>query len=1196
MSGMEDMHIMEGNNNTGSGSVTAENRKKRSRTAVKILIWIAAIWAVILIAIQVALSPAVLTRLADKFSSQYIDADVEFGKVSLSVIRNFPNVRVTFDTVSVTYPSERFAVMEKKSGMRRIPGRGSDADTLMSFSSFSASVNIAALAAGQIRIPSLTLDKPRIFARSYDRQTSNWDIFKTSGNGDDTTSSTMPKIVLGKIHFSDRPHIVYNSLEDTVSLVLDMKQMQFNGRLSLDNPDRKRIDFTLDSMFLAGRFPADTVALTLDRFRIAASRRNIRAEAGATTYLATRSYGRVQIPVRFSSFLNFPKDTIPSVSLKRFKAEVAGIPLYADIDLKFDNSRGIYVKGDARIEKCRISDVLKYMNRTVWKEASEIRTDAIINMTASCDGYYSKEAGTVPRITARIEIPESSIGHRAIGEKNRLRLDAGISSQDGKTITAVLDGFGIKGKGLDISAEGSAEDILGQDPLFDINAGLQMHLDTIGRMLKPGSGLRARGNMNAGIKGKIRLSQIDPYLFSRSDVSGFIRSDSLDFSSEKDSADIYLDSLDIWFGAVGNTRDTSIAQGERMIAVVAAVDSARISYRNQLLVGKRLSLKAQNSTEILNPEDSSGFYPFGGRLEIGFMSLLGKDTTALVIAGSDNIFKISPKPGNPDIPVLTLDSGSSMIFMRNPVNRIGLRDFDVHATAAMNSIERRQKAKAFIDSLSRKYPDIPRDSLFIHLMKQKGRTIPEWLTEDDFRKKDIQFQIDSSIMKIFREWDAYGDLSLRRAYVISPYFPLRNRIDSLDARFSNNGIDLGGIKMTSGTSSLSARGKLTGLRGAVSGRGILGLDLEISSDSLNVNELLGAYAVGAEYVPEVTVDSTDLTGTEDSSYRESIVTDTLANASADIETSLLVIPSNINARISLDARNVKYASLAISRMTSDITVKERCIQLTNTSARSEIGNIGFEGFYATRTKKDLKTGFDLSLKDITAEKVIEMVPAVDSIIPLLKSFKGQLNCEMAATASLDTSMNIIIPSINGVIRIGGSDLTVKENEAFYQIARKLKFKDRHTGYIDNMSVEGVIKDNVLEIFPFILNVDRYTMAMSGIQNLDMSFRYHISVLDSPIPFRVGIDLYGDNFDDFKFKIGKAKYKSTNIPAFSSVVDQTRLNLKESIEKIFTKGVEAAIQENERQKAIEDYKSSIDYRQAVDQQLDSLSAEEQKELE
>ena len=81
----------------------------------------------------------------------------------------------------------------------------------------------------------------------------------------------------------------------------------------------------------------------------------------------------------------------------------------------------------------------------------------------------------------------------------------------------------------------------------------------------------------------------------------------------------------------------------------------------------------------------------------------------------------------------------------------------------------------------------------------------------------------------------------------------------------------------------------------------------------------------------------------------------------------------------------------------------------------------------------------------------------------------------------------------------------------------------------------------------------------------------------------------------KFKIGKAKYKSTDVPVFSSVIDQTRVNLRESIHDIFRQGVDNAIKENARMRIIEDYKKKISYRQVIDQQLDSLSAEEQSQL-
>ena len=261
-----------------------------------------------------------------------------------------------------------------------------------------------------------------------------------------------------------------------------------------------------------------------------------------------------------------------------------------------------------------------------------------------------------------------------------------------------------------------------------------------------------------------------------------------------------------------------------------------------------------------------------------------------------------------------------------------------------------------------------------------------------------------------------------------------------------------------------------------------------------------------------------------------------------------------------------------------------------------MGDISLEGFYATRSKRDLKTGFSLNFNDITAEKVISLMPAVDTLMPLLKSFGGLLDCELAATAQLDTAMNIIMPSINGILRIGGNDLTIKENEMFRKLARLLVFKNKKEGHIDKMTVEGVIKDSRVEVFPFILEMDRYMLGLSGVQNMDMSFRYHASLIKSPFLIKLGMDIYGPNFDDMKFKIGKAKYKNRNVPVFSAVVDDTKINLVESIRNVFDKGVDAVMKEGLTQEIIERHKKKIGYVQAVDQKMEELSADEQKQLE
>lgn len=132
----------------------------------------------------------------------------------------------------------------------------------------------------------------------------------------------------------------------------------------------------------------------------------------------------------------------------------------------------------------------------------------------------------------------------------------------------------------------------------------------------------------------------------------------------------------------------------------------------------------------------------------------------------------------------------------------------------------------------------------------------------------------------------------------------------------------------------------------------------------------------------------------------------------------------------------------------------------------------------------------------------------------------------------------------------------------------------------------------MEIFPFLLNIDRYSIAASGLQGFDQRFKYHLSALKSPIPFKFGINVNG-TFDNWKWKLGKTKYKSRNIPLFNDQVNSLTLNLTSAIHNIFEKGVEQALKQNElSQKAIENKKKELDYSASL---TEDLSADEKKTL-
>ena len=1158
-----------------------------------ILLTIVGIWAVILIVLQIALTPGVLTAAVNKAASRMVDGDVSFGKVRASVFRHFPYVSVTFDSLAVTYPSDRFEKYGAGKDWYTRQGRGETCDTLMSFDRLSAALNLSSLIAGQINIPLVTLSKPRIYATSYNDSTATWNVlgFQRETEEADTVSSGIPDLMIGRIRLVDRPRIIFNSIPDSTNLSLSLKRMIFFGRIVTKDIQKSRLGLRVDTLFMTGRFPADTVAMRLDNFVIRGKDHGINMKALATAYMATGTYGRMKLPVEIDTRVSFPKDTIRRVSIERFDAKFADIPFNAKADIGFKGD-SIHVKGGCYIHDCEVMKPINYFGKNILKGLGDFKTDAVISLAAGIDGWMDSD-GHIPAIDAVLEIPVTNISHKILGD-NKIGLKAILKGSESGRMDVELDSVLFIGKGIALAGAGKARDLLGEDPQLSVDSRFFLNLDTLSTLIRRFTGFSAAGRMSADLSGDIKMSQLSPYTFADADLKGKVRSRKLVVYSPEDSLDVYIDSLDVKLGTYANIYNRNISEGERMMGLAAYVDSVRFRYKDSIsIMGRKLSLMAQNSAAVLNQDDSAAFYPFGGRFEAGFLSMRGADTSVIALARSVNKFSVMPKAGSPDVPVLDLTSNTGMLFLKGTVNRLAVRNMDLTANAAMNSIERRRKARGFVDSLSRANPDVPLDSLFRQFRRNRpAREIPAWLTEADFRKNDISLDVGENIRKYFREWDMKGSIGLGRMSVMTPYMPLRNRISDFRGTFDNNQINLENLTINSGRSHISATGALKGLRGVILRSGFLTLDVDVKSDSLDLNQLLAAYSAGQTFSADDFAGK-DMTSMEDDEFEEMIMADS-TEVAADSGT-LLVIPANIAAEIKLDARNVKYSKIEMGRMTADLVMKERCVQFTNTSATTNMGDLFFEGFYATRTKKDLKTGFNLNFSDITAEKVIEMMPAIDTVMPLLKSFKGELNLEMAATADIDTTMSILTPSINGVIRIGGSHLQLHNDESIRKIAKILKFKDRENTYIDRMSVEGLISDSKLEIFPFVLNIDRYILAMSGVQNLDSSFKYHVSVIESPLPFRVGIDLWG-NFDDMKFKIGKAKYKSANVPVFTAAVDQVKLNLAESIRDIFQKGVDRAVSESRRQKEINDYKKRIDYVQAVDEQMDTLTSEEQKSLD
>ena len=1180
---------------------TNSTRNGSGRWIGKVAIGIAAFWIVSIIALEILLSTPLLTNTVNRIASQYIDGSISFGKVSASVLKRFPAVTVSLEELCITYPADRFDEEEKSGAQGRLMymGGGKEADTLATFSRFSASLNITPLLFGKIVVPHVNLEHPNVYAHSYSSGRANWDIFRLGETPEqdqpEQEESQLPDITINKVSLTDDSRIVYTDSRDTIFALIELKNAGFDGRLSTGKTSRNRIGMSVDSLFVAGRIGADTLALGLDRFRINEHDDHMDVDMQAKTIVATRAFGRMNIPVNIGGTLHFPQDSVFAVGVHNFKAEIAAIPFEGEADLRFHEGR-TSVEGKLAVNECRVNDILNKFVRNFIPEVSEISTDAVIGLNATCKGDYVHETGKLPVFSIDLLMPRSRIEHKGLGEEVTVALDAFLANTRQGSMNINVNEIEVKMDGLDLNGYGSMMDILSNDPVMSIDGRLSASLDSLVRFVPDSLGMTAKGSISAELSGKARLSDLSMYTFSNSTLTGKLKSDNIEIRMPADSIDVTIENLGVDLGPETRTSRRDTTRTMRLIGVTGKIGKVDASYKGEMsLKGDGILLSAKNSTDNV---DTSNVQRLSGRFSAEKLAFSDASGTDINLDNTSNGFLMMPKRDNPKVPVMSLTSSNKRITLATDVNRAILTDASFRGRATMNSVERRQRIRHLRDSLAKIYPDVPEDSLLLKMRSARRATeLPSWLQEEDFRKQDIDIRLDQSLAKYFRDWDISGNLDVRTGIVMTPYFPLRNILRGMHISFTNDRIGIDSLRVMAGKSGIEAKGELTGLRRALLGsrnrpsRSTLNLDLDISTDGMNANEILTAYNTGSHFDAEAAKDK--MADASNSEFLQMVINDT---ASVEEETKLIVIPGNLNADIKVSGKDIAYSDLDIYRLDAGLLMKERCVQITNTMATSNIGDVSLEGFYATRSKKDIKAGFNFEFKDITAEKAIDLMPGIDTIMPLLKSFAGKLNCEVAATASLDTNMNIMTPTINGVMRISGDDLTISDSDMFTSLARKLKFDNNKTGKIDHMKVEGVIKDNVLEVFPFVVSLDRYTLALSGKQNLDMSYRYHASIIRSPLVIRVGVDLYGPDFDNMKFKIGKPKFKSANVPVFTAMIDQTRVNLATSIRNIFEKGVEAAVKENERQEAIQAHQKEIGYVNAVDQESEELSEEEQRKLE
>ena len=246
--------------------------------------------------------------------------------------------------------------------------------------------------------------------------------------------------------------------------------------------------------------------------------------------------------------------------------------------------------------------------------------------------------------------------------------------------------------------------------------------------------------------------------------------------------------------------------------------------------------------------------------------------------------------------------------------------------------------------------------------------------------------------------------------------------------------------------------------------------------------------------------------------------------------------------------NIKNATLGVdtaSNIKGSVQIHDGQLVLDGLAFDTPAARMQLTALYRTPRKNHLFLGMDYHMLDVEISDLLRMIPDIDTLMPMLRSFSGKGEFHIAVETYLDSLYNIKKSTLRGASSIKGIDLVLMDGKQFSEIAKTLRFSKKTQNRVDSLSAEFTIFRNEIDVYPFLIVMDKYKAVIAGRHNLDMTFDYHISVVDSPLPIKLGIDIRG-NEDDLSYRLAKCRYAEFYRPSSRHAVENQKLELMKLI--------------------------------------------------
>ena len=405
------------------------------------------------------------------------------------------------------------------------------------------------------------------------------------------------------------------------------------------------------------------------------------------------------------------------------------------------------------------------------------------------------------------------------------------------------------------------------------------------------------------------------------------------------------------------------------------------------------------------------------------------------------------------------------------------------------------------------------------------------------------------------QWNPRLNISLSNGVVQLPeMLPMPVYIPQITFAYSNKLCEIAQSQIRLGNSDFALSGEVKNIGKWLRKKAVLEGELNFVSEKTDVNEMLALFSAEEE---EETLTAGATVGADTEEPRPLPPSPQAGRGSspaspevASEEAEPFLVPKDVDLALNTHIKEAHFFDETAHDLKGRIYVRNGILVLEEVGFVCDAARMQLTAMYKTPRRDHIYVGLDYHMLDVDIHELIHLIPQIDSMMPMLRSFKGKAEFHLAAETFTNAKYELKPSTIRGAASLFAKDLVVLDNETFSQISKLLLFNKKTENKIDSISAEMTLYKKEIDVYPLCVSLDNYMVALGGRHNLDMTFNYDINVLS---PIYLGVNVSG-NLDDLKIKLAKCKYAQDFKPLFHGKVDTQTMELRTMIRQSMQKNV------------------------------------------